>query len=218
MIFTDFLQNQNDPLSLETSLYEAIDVMEMQNLSHFPIVDNNVYLGSLPLEDIYDLDSRKSVQEVNYLWQPFFAREQSSWLELYELFAKNKSTMVPVLNNDNQYCGYYLFEDVNGQFLQMPLFKEHGITLELEHNLHKYSLSQVAQIVESNNGKLLGAFVTEMNEENIRVTLKFTSTHINDTLQTFRRYEYQIITDHSDDYLMEELKDRSNYLDKYLNL
>lgn len=218
MILNDFLQNQIDPLSPQTSIFEAIEIMEIQNLSHLPIVDNNVYLGSLPLEDIYDLDNRKTIQEVNYLWQPFFVREHPTWLELYETFSKNKATMIPVLNDKNMYCGYYIFEDINDQFMQMPLFKEYGITIELEQSIYKYSLSQIAQIVESNGGKLLGAFVSEMNDEIIRVTLKFTSAHVNDTIQTFRRYEYIIITEHSEDHLFEELKDRSNYLDKYLNL
>lgn len=218
MKFTDYLQNQTDPLRLESSIFEAIEILEIQNLSHFPIVDNNIYLGSLPLEDIYNVDSRKTVHEVNYLWQVFFVREHPSWLELYEIFAKYKATMIPVLNDENQYCGYYIFEDINEQFMQMPLFKEQGIILEIQHSIYKYSLSQVSQIVESNNGKLLGAFVTDIDDEHIKVTLKFTSSKINDTIQTFRRYEYQIVTDHSEDYLIEELKERSNYLEKYLNL
>src|SRR5690606_37257618 len=122
MNFTDFLQNQLDPLMLDSSIFEALEIMEMHNLSHFPIVDNNVYLGSLPLEDIYDLDNRKTVHDVNYLWQSFFVREQPSWLELYEIFSKYKATVIPVLNDENHYCGYYIFEDINQQFMQMPLF------------------------------------------------------------------------------------------------
>lgn len=217
MPLSEYLQSQVDPLSVQTSLFEAIDKMEYQNLSHLPIVDNNVYVGSLPLDDIYNIDTRKMVQEVNYLWQPFFVRENPSWLELYEIFSKYKSNMIPVLNIDNHYVGYFIFEDINDQFMKMPLFQEHGITLVIEHTIYKYSLSQVAQIVESNNGKLLGAFVSEMNDDRVRLTLKFSSPNINDTIQTFRRYEYTIITDHSEDQLLEELKDRSNYLEKYLN-
>ena len=94
MPLSEYLQSQVDPLSVQTSLFEAIDKMEYQNLSHLPIVDNNVYVGSLALDDIYNIDTRKMVQEVNYLWQPFFVRENPSWLELYEIFSKYKSNMI----------------------------------------------------------------------------------------------------------------------------
>jgi hypothetical protein len=37
-----------------------------------------------------------------------------------------------------------------------------------------YSMSQIAQIVESNNGKLLGLFVSEANNDKVQITVKTT--------------------------------------------
>lgn len=218
MSFTEFLQKHIRPLSLTENLSHAIDVMESQNITHLPVIDNNIFLGSLSVEDIYGLDNNTLIENVGYLWQPFFVRENPSWLELYEVFSKNKSTIVPVLNKNNTYIGYYILDDVSDYFMNMPLFKEQGVILDIEHSIHKYSMNQVSQIVESNNGKLLGAFISEMVDDTIRISIKFTSTNINDTIQTFRRYEYRIITNHSEDRLAEQLEDRSNYLDKYINL
>ena len=41
---------------------------------------------------------------------------------------------------------------------------------------------------------------------------------MNAIVQTFRRYGYTIISEHEEDKFLEDLKDRSNYLDKYLNI
>jgi hypothetical protein len=41
---------------------------------------------------------------------------------------------------------------------------------------------------------------------------------MNAIVQTFRRYNYLVVSNHEEDRFLEDLKDRSNYLDKYLNI
>jgi hypothetical protein len=72
--------------------------------------------------------------------------------------------------------------------------------------------------VESNNGKLLGLFVSSSDVETIEVTLKINIGPINEIIQTFRRYDYEIISEHHEDNYINTLKERSDYLDKYLNI
>ncbi|PHO00040.1 acetoin utilization protein acuB, partial [Rhodobacteraceae bacterium 4F10] len=68
------------------------------------------------------------------------------------------------------------------------------------------------------NGKLLGAYISSENINSIEVTLKIVSEEINEIIQTFRRYGYNVITQHKDDFYLEELKDRAAYLRKYLDM
>lgn len=79
-------------------------------------------------------------------------------------------------------------------------------------------MSQIAQIVESNNGKLLGLFISNVENENVQVTVKITLGAMNEIIQTFRRYNYEIISEHQEDNYLNALKERSDYLDKYLNI
>ena len=65
---------------------------------------------------------------------------------------------------------------------------------------------------------LLGLFVSEANNEKVQVTVKITLGGLNDIIQTFRRYNYEIISEHHEDNYMNNLKERSEYLDKYLNM
>jgi hypothetical protein len=76
-------------------------------------------------------------------------------------------------------------------------------------------MSQITQIVESNNGKLLGLFISE-SDVSIEVTMKISLGAINEIIQSFRRY-YEIISHQEDNYI-NSLKERSDYLDKYLNM
>jgi hypothetical protein len=52
----------------------------------------------------------------------------------------------------------------------------------------------------------------------IQATLKIGLGSVNELIQSFRRYEYEIISDHDEDNYWNNLKERSDYLDKYLNI
>jgi hypothetical protein len=101
---------------------------------------------------------------------------------------------------------------------ETPFLKETGGIIVVEKSINDYSMSQVAQIVESNNGKILGLFVSEANAEKVQVTVKITLGGMNEIIQSFRRYNYDIISEHHEDDYLNTLKERSEYLDKYLNM
>ena len=88
----------------------------------------------------------------------------------------------------------------------------------VEKPIVDYSMSQITQIVESNNGKLLGVFVSEATNDKVQVTIKMTLGAVNEIIQSFRRYNYDIVSEHYEDDYLNNLKERSEYLDKYLNI
>lgn len=140
------------------------------------------------------------------------------WLDVLEVFAKNHTNVVPILDENNIYIGYYEMEDIMKFFQETPFLKEPGGIIIVQKGLLDYSMSEVAQIVESNNGKVLGSFVSEANLENVQITIKIGLGAINEIIQTFRRYNYDIISEHQEDTYINSLKERSDYLDKYLNI
>ena len=103
-------------------------------------------------------------------------------------------------------------------FHETPFLKEMGGIIIVEKNSSDYSMSQITQIVESNNGKLLGLFISNVENDNVQVTVKITLGAMSEIIQTFRRYNYEIISEHQEDNYLNALKERSDYLDKYLNI
>ena len=55
-------------------------------------------------------------------------------------------------------------------------------------------------------------------EDFVQVTLKIISDEINEIIQTFRRYDYKIVSNHENDIYLDDLKNRSEYLQKYLEM
>ena len=88
----------------------------------------------------------------------------------------------------------------------------------IEKNKKDFSVSEVSQIVESNNATILALYISNQTSDAIQATVKINSEDINEVIQTFRRYNYNLISEHKDDFYLQDLKDRSDYLQKYLDM
>ena len=214
----DYLKQDHKAISRNEDIASVQDFFEEMNYSHFPVTDQENYVGNLNAEDALSFDVSKSVADYQYVLESFFANTTMSWFEVLEIATKNQANVVPVLNEQNAYVGYYELDDILLFFQDTPLIKDPGPILVVQKGIQDYSLGQIAQIVESNNGKLLGAFVSATVDSKIEITLKLALGPLNEIIQTFRRYNYEIVSHHQDDQYMTNLKERSDYLDKYLNL
>ena len=214
----NYITNDYKALDSQETIFDAQDRLDEISFSHFPVVEEGVYIGCIIKDDLETFDGDKKVADYRFTLEPFFARTTMIWLDVLEVFAKNNTNLVPVLDENNQYKGYYEIEDIIKFFHETPFLKEQGGIIIVQKGILDYSMSQVAQIVESNNGKLLGLFVSEANTENVQITIKISLGGMNDIIQTFRRYNYEIISEHQEDNYINNLKERSDYLDKYLNI
>lgn len=218
MNINDYLSCDFKPIDSQETIEMVKDFFIDLNFSHFPIVEEGIYIGNIASDDIETFDNDKKVIDYKYTLEPFFTRSNAVWLEVLEIFAKNHSNLVPVLNEENQYVGYYVVDDIMSFFHQTPFLKEPGRIIKIKKGILDYSMSQITQIVESNNGKLLGLFMSEAEGDTIEVTLKITLGAINEIVQTFRRYGYEITSEHLEDNYINNLKERSDYLTKYLDM
>ncbi len=214
----DYLNNEIKPLRSKATIAEAQDLFNDLTYTHFPVTEDNVYIGCISKEDAEILPSDSIISEHRYDFERFYVRSEMIWLDVLEEFAKNESNIVPVLNKKNKYIGYYELDDVIKFFHETPFLREEGGIIVVKKEIANFSMSQVAQIVESNNAKLLGLFISRTDSNFIEFTLKISQGSLNDIIQTFRRYEYEIISEHQEDSYIKNLKDRSDYLDKYLNI
>lgn len=215
---TNYITTDYKAIDSQESIAVVQDFFDDLTFSHFPVLEEGIYIGSIVSDDIETFDADKKVSDYKYTLEHFFARTSMIWLDVLEVFAKNRTNLVPVLDENNKYVGYYEIEDIIKFFHETPFLKEQGGIIVIKKALLDYSMSQITQIVESNNGKLLGLFISEADSISVQVTLKISLGPMNEIIQAFRRYNYEIISEHQDDNYINNLKDRSDYLDKYLNI
>ena len=200
------------------SLKEVIKFFKDTTYSHVAVTDEGKFMGLLSENDLETFEGNKKIEDYRFNLESFFVTLETSWLDVLEVFARNEANLIPVMDMEGKMIGYYNLTDVVALFIATPFFTEPGGILVITKGIKDYSFSEIAQIVESNNSRLLGGFVTDMENDVVQVTIKIRATEINDIIQTFRRYNYTILFGNSDDQFLENLKQRSDYLDKYLNV
>lgn len=218
MPLNQFIINDMKPASPQTLVGELQTIFKQLTYSHVPVLKEQVYLGCLSETDVYCFESQEAVSEVLYAIEGFFVRDSSIWLEVLEAFAQNNSNIMPVMDAENNYIGYYQLIDIISLFNRTPFFSEPGGIVVIEKGHTDFSFSQISQIVEANNAKLLGAFISKTENDLTQITLKIGTVGLSTILQEFRRFGYTIISGHEDDTFLRTLKERSAYLDAYLNL
>ncbi|WP_396196464.1 CBS domain-containing protein [Flavobacterium sp.] len=213
-----YLNTEIKPLKHSALLSEVQDLFEEVPYSHFPVTEDGVFIGCVSKESVAFLNASAVLNENRFHFERFFVRSSMIWLDVLEVFAKNETNLLPVLDEKNNYVGYYELEDVIRFLHETPFLKEEGGVLIVAKEVNTFSMSQVAQIVESNQAKILGLFISNVTQNTVEITIKMSQSGLNDIIQTFRRYEYEIISEHQEDSYLNGLKERSDYLDKYLNI
>ncbi|WP_334056672.1 CBS domain-containing protein [Polaribacter sp. P097] len=219
MNINDYILKEIKAFHLKDTVKKAQRLFKNYPITHFPVIENNKLLGSFAEDDIQTLENKEEeLVAHSYLLNSFFADEKATVLELLKIFADNNTTIIPVLNKDKNYMGYYDLCDVLDVFSTSPFMIEESETLIVEKLEMDYSMGEVSQIVEANGGNLLGVYISEKSNDFVQVTLKIVSDEINEIIQTFRRYDYKIVSNHENDIYLEDLKNRSDYLQKYLEM
>ena len=215
---SEYINNDFKPIDSNESIEIVQDFFIEVAFSHFPVLENGVFIGCIASDDVETFETQKKLSDYRYTIEGFFVRNSISWLDVLEVFARNNANTVPILDETNKYIGYYEVTDIIKFLNGTPFLKELGGIIIVEKNINEYSMSQITQIVESNNGKILGVFVSEATNEKVQITIKITLGSMNEIIQSFRRFNYEIVSEHHEDNYLNVLKERSEYLDKYLNM
>ncbi len=213
-----YIINDIKPFNVTANILEVQNVFNQLTYSHIPVIKDDEYLGSISENDAHSFDGTKQLSDYLYSLESFFVRMHTNWLDILEAFPLHNTNIMPVLSNGNKYLGYYELNDIMALFNNTPFLNEAGGIIVVEKAQREYSFSEICQIVESNDAKILGVFISKMDNDIIQATIKIGYTGMNAIVQTFRRYGYHVTSSHNEDKYLGDLKDRSNYLDKYLNI
>lgn len=221
MIATELISDVVPAIHKNDTANEALNWMDVFRVSHLPIVADDEYLGLISETDIFDMNNPEiSVMEHHLSLPRPFVFENQHIYEAAVLVSKYKLTIIPVLSEEQEYLGVITINDLAQEFSHLMSAENPGGIIVLQLKTNDYSLSEIAQIVEGNDAKILSLYVqTTPTNEFIEITLKLNKTDISDVIQTFERYSYQIKATYAESKEIDiMLKDRLDSFLKYLNI
>ncbi len=220
MLTRDLISIDIPPLTVHDEAKKALEWMDEFKVSHMPVIDKTNYVGIVSDLEIIDLlapdEHMGKIRKT--LGKPFVFEYQHAYeaLKLYDLL---KITLIPVLDERERFIGVITQQKLLSYFAEMTDAKDPGSLIVLALHQTDYSLSQIAQIAESNGAKVLSLFITPHRDSTeLDVTLKINLQDASAVLQTLERYGYNIRESFTQSELKNGLKDRYDSLMHYLNI
>ncbi|MFN8145174.1 MAG: CBS domain-containing protein [Bacteroidia bacterium] len=220
MIAKDLINDSFPPLKLSDSGLKAINWMEEFRLEHLPLVDGVNYIGLASEEDILKLSALdQALANHNLPLIRPFVRYNQPVFEVVKLISKDKLTIVPVLDAADHYIGLVTLQDILKHYSDSGIFEDANGVIVLEVGAKSYSLSEIAHIIETEDGKIISSYITPNPEnEMIDITIKINQRELSRILASFNRHGYYVKEHYHQNEFMDDLKSRYDSLMNYLGI
>lgn len=215
MFIKEYISKDYPAFSTSDSIEEANEIAKEFSYSHVFIRKKGIYLGALSQAFLEESpEGPLSTLEMHY--EKFALFEDGNMLDSVKLFHTFSTNVLPILNKTEKYLGYLSCDDLFGEFAKYPLFSETGAMLVIQMHEKSYSMTEICKIVEGNNAKIYGCYISAFLGDDVQVTLKISSANLSSVDETFERYGYSVVQKYYDDEKEDLLKDRFGFFQKYM--
>lgn len=200
---------------------DVLYFMDEEKLSILPVVNNGNYVGLISEVQVFNMkDPDKPLADQKVPYKHIYVEENQHIYEVIKMMSAEKIPLLPVLDEKDRYKGSISIQTLIEHIGSFTAVGNPGAIILLELNQNDYVLSQIAQIVESNDAKILSLYVTsDKNSTKLEVTIKVSKMEIQAILQAFNRYNYIIKATYTEDEEMyNDMRDRYDSLMNYLNI
>lgn len=202
------------------TLSRVLSFMDTFKISHMPVVEGDKYIGLVSEDEIYDRDSfEEPVSGMGVLPAPHVLSSQHIF-DALAVAVRFNIPVVPVIDTDHKYLGSISLQTLMSAMAKVLNVEAKGAVLILEMGVHDYSLSEIARIVESENGRILASYVTEYEDSTkIDVTIVLNQTEISPVVKSLERYGYNVNAFFSGvDMIDDFYRDRYELLMNYMKI
>ncbi len=217
MFVSDYISKDYPAFYTSDLIDEANEVAKDFGFSHVFIKKRGLYIGALSQAFLEDSpEGALGTLDVHY--EKFALSEDASLLDSVKLFYTFNTNVIPVVDKEDKYLGYFSRDDIFAEFSKYPLFSENGALITIQTNNTFYSFTEISKIIESQNSKIYGCFVSKVLEDAVQVSLKVSAGNLQSINETFERFGYKVISNYLDTDREHQLKERFNFFNKYLEI
>lgn len=220
MVAASLITDMVPPILANESCEKVLIWMDEFKVAHLPVVKGVEYMGLVSDDMILDEnDADKPVGKLNLIARRPFVYEHQHVYEVMKLMSDLNITVIPILDKQEKYLGLTTTQHIMSAITNMASIEQGGAVIVIAMNENDYSMTQLAQIIEGNDAKILSSYVTSSaNSTEIEVTLKLNKQEIGGILQTLYRYEFNVKETYAGNKYEEDMQDRFDSLMKFLDM
>jgi acetoin utilization protein AcuB len=220
MLTRDLLSQTLPFLRPSDKVYQALQMMNDNNVTHLPVVEGDKYAGIISEDELMQAENDNSpISSLEQAFANTSVKENEHFLKAVQVAVESGLSVVPVVSDENELIGTVAYTDLlkfSSEFMNLG---EPGglIVLEMENN--QYSFNEISKLVETNDAQ-----ITQLNTSNnpdtglMQVTIRINKPEISDIIATFQRYEYNVKYSFGEELYTNELRSNYDNLMNYLKI
>lgn len=220
MLTRELLSQTLPYLHLQDKVYQALQMMNDNHVTHLPIVEGEKYIGLISEDDLLQAENDNSpISDLGQSFATVSIREEEHFLKAVQLAVENGLSVVPVISEDNELTGTVIYNDLLKFSSEFMSLNEPGGLIVLEMNSNQYSFNEISKLVETNDAQ-----ITQLNTSNdpatgiMQVTIRINKPEVSDIVATLQRYEYSVKYFFGEELYANELKSNYDNLMNYLKI
>jgi len=220
MIAKELITEGVIPLTPINTYDDALRLMDEYKVEHLPIINGGDFLVILAETNIFSNKDVSSVLGSQILPSSNqYVYENQHFYDILIRTSEGNLTLIPVLDINNQYLGVITLRDLISKYTETSSIKNQGGIIILEMNINDYSLVEIAGIIETNGAKILNMYVSPHGDSTkMELSIKINKTDVAPILQTFERYNYNVLASFGESEINDNIKERYESLMNYLNI
>lgn len=220
MLAGDLITDEIPPLKMTDTVEMALDWMEQFKVSHLAVVNNRELIGLVSETELLDYEHPEEQISASklHIMRPVIHYYQHTY-DLLRIMSSLNLSLIPVIDEKEQYKGCITIQGMVQNLSTMASVQNPGGVIVLEMNQHDYSVTQIGNIIEGNEAKILSLHVSSQPDSTrIEVTIKVNRENLGPIIQTFNRYNYSVKAIFQNNDFNKGLDDRLNEFLHFLNI
>tara|TARA_B110000046_G_scaffold82913_1_gene91237 strand:+ start:1680 stop:2342 length:663 start_codon:yes stop_codon:yes gene_type:complete len=220
MLAEELIVDNIPPLKPSDTGETALNWMDDFKVKNLCVVENQQYLGTISESDILSItDIGESLSKHKEMFNPVYVKQSQHIFEVVKVVNDHQLSIIPVLDEHEQYIGAITIAQLMNIIADMPVANSPGGIIVLELNYNDYSLAHISSIIEENDTKILGTFVTSHPDSTkIQLTIKVNNIDIASIIASLQRHEYVITFFNQSSDAGVDLRDRFDSFMNYMNI
>lgn len=219
MIALELISQSITPTKTSDSGEDVLFMMNLLQVRHLPIVNQEQFLGLISESDILAHDPKDAIGSYRLSMMRPFCYEDEHIFEIMGKVSKFDLTLIPVVDKNENYLGVIKMERLLRYFADSFAFTEPGSILIIETTIKNYSMADICRIIEGENIGILSTFLhKDPDSTRVLITIKTNQRDILRAKQTLERFGFEVSSSFSDGDQNDGVKERYDLLMTYLNV
>ncbi|MCW9708583.1 CBS domain-containing protein [Fodinibius salsisoli] len=221
LVKKSLITSKFDPLTGSDKVEAVKARMEAEDIQTLPVVDTTTHtlIGQVHYSDLPEDETDRSISDLE-LDEPVKVYRGQHLFEAVRLMLQYERKAIPVVDKEWTMLGVIEKECILDMIPQMLNLTESGSVISVTLEPIDFSISEMVNIIETENAKILGVTVERPNHDaqTYEVSFKLDLQDVSRVAAALRRYDYVVSTNSENEIFSQDLENRADELLKYIDM